>query len=67
VSGIALQLAIFLGIGFATGWTIMPGSRVVELDLLAMQNVSSGAEELAVAARRASGRSGSTARLSRCA
>ncbi len=52
VSGIALQLAIFLGIGFWRHWLDYHAlrSRAAELDLPAMQNVSSGAEELAVAA-----------------
>jgi hypothetical protein len=52
VSGIVLQLAIFLGIGFWRHWLDYHAlrSRAAELDLPAMQNVSSGAEEIAVAA-----------------
>ncbi len=51
-SGIVLQLAIFLGIGFWRHWLDYHAlrSRAAELDLPAMQNVSSGAEEIAVAA-----------------
>ncbi|MHB0925151.1 MAG: 2Fe-2S iron-sulfur cluster-binding protein [Gallionellaceae bacterium] len=52
VSGIVLQLAIFLGIGFWRHWLDYHAlrSRAAELDLPAMQNISSGAEEIAVAA-----------------
>ncbi|OGB30267.1 MAG: hypothetical protein A3F78_14390 [Burkholderiales bacterium RIFCSPLOWO2_12_FULL_61_40] len=52
VSGIVLQLAIFLGIGFWRHWLDYHAlrSRAAELGLPAMQNVSSGAEEIAAAA-----------------
>lgn len=52
VSGIVLQLAIFLGISFWRHWLDYHAlrSRAAELDLPAMPNVSSGAEELTVAA-----------------
>lgn len=52
VSGIVLQLAIFIGISFWRHWLDYHAlrGRAAELDLPAMQNVSSGEEELAVAA-----------------
>lgn len=52
VSGIVLQLAIFLGIGFWRHWLDYHAlrSRTAEFDLPAMQNVSSRVEEIAVAA-----------------
>lgn len=52
VSGIVLQLAIFLGVGFWRHWLAYYDllSRAEELNLTVVQEVSRGTEEIAVAA-----------------